>query len=88
MSTGNSHRASAQKLAAEILVLSDDQKDAPLSEIHKEEHSIESEMYRGPKNFMIKRNVHTSNNNRYFRNNAHLYQNESDLRSKGMRNLK
>jgi hypothetical protein len=38
------------------------------------------------RDFVIKRKPNTSN--KYFRNNAHLYQCESDLRSKGMKNLK
>lgn len=60
----------------ETMILSEDQKDAPLSEIYKEEHMIESEMERNPKDFLIKRKTHTPNhtsNNRYFRNNAHIY---------------
>ena len=70
------------------MMLSDDQKNAPLSEIYKEEHEIDTEMGRGQREFQIKRKVHTSQNNRYFRNNAHIYQNESDLRSKGIKTVK
>lgn len=70
------------------MILSEDQKDAPLSEIYKEEHTIETEMERNPKEFTIKRKVHTSNNNRYFRNNAHIYQQESDKRAKGIKTVK
>ena len=88
--TGNSNKGSANDRASqrnEIMILSEDQKDAPLSEIYKEEHTIENEMDRNPKDFLIKRKVHTSNN-RYFCNNAHIYQMESDKRSKGIKTVK
>lgn len=78
-------------LKEDVQLLSEEQKNAPLSEIYKEEHLIlETDMERNPRDFQIKRKIHTSQNqnNRYFRNNAHIYQNESDIKSKGIKTVK
>lgn len=56
------------------------------TEITKEQYSIETERQRHFKEFLIKKK--TPAQYRYFRNNANLYQCESDLRSKGIKSVK
>lgn len=55
------------------------------TEIVKEEHTLEPE--RPTKEFLIKKKVIVAaqHPNRYFQNNAHMYQCESDLKAKSMK---